>query len=115
MAHAFNPNTQEAEAGEALSLRPACSRIGSKATQRNPASKKKKDQEETKARASAAPQLVKCLSRSQEAMVSDPSTTSHKNRCCEAYLSPQHSEGSDMGFITGSRTAIGNRVGHCLI
>jgi hypothetical protein len=40
VAHAFNPSTWEAEAGEFMSSRPA------RATQRNPVSKKKKKKPE---------------------------------------------------------------------
>jgi hypothetical protein len=44
VAHAFNPNTWEAEAGGFLSLRPVykVSSRTARATQRNPVSKKKK-------------------------------------------------------------------------
>ena len=34
VAYTFNPSTQEAEAGGSLSLRPACSMAGSKATEK---------------------------------------------------------------------------------
>ena len=49
VAHTFNPNTQKAEAGRSLSLRPACSIVSSRparATQRNPALKKKQQQKQ---------------------------------------------------------------------
>jgi hypothetical protein len=47
VAHAFNPSSWEAEAGEFLSLRPASSRIA-RAAQRNPVSKKPTKQNKTK-------------------------------------------------------------------
>jgi hypothetical protein len=48
VAHAFNPSTREAEAGEFLSSRPAWSTETSRTTQRNPVSKKKKKRKEKK-------------------------------------------------------------------
>ena len=53
LAHIFNPSTQEAEAQMDLSLRPAwstraSSRAGSKATERNPVSKKTKTKQNKK-------------------------------------------------------------------
>jgi hypothetical protein len=50
VVHAFNPNSQEADAGGSLSLRPAWSRVSSRtvrATQRNPVSKNQKPKSET--------------------------------------------------------------------
>jgi hypothetical protein len=49
VVHAFNPSTQEAEAGGFLSSRPAWSRVSSRtarATQRNPVSKNQKIKKE---------------------------------------------------------------------
>jgi hypothetical protein len=51
VAHAFNPSTQEAEAGGFLSSRPASSRVSSRtarATQRNPDSKKQNKTKQNK-------------------------------------------------------------------
>ena len=47
VAHAFNPSTQEAEAGRFLSSRSAWSTIA-RAIQRNPVSKKQKTNKQTK-------------------------------------------------------------------
>jgi hypothetical protein len=52
-AHAFNPSTQEAEAGGFLSSRPAWSRVSSRtvrAIQRNPVSKNKNKNKNKKKR-----------------------------------------------------------------
>jgi hypothetical protein len=62
LAHAFNPSTQEAEAGGFLSLRPAWStELSSKtarATQRNPVLKKQKKKERKEKKASPGPCLT---------------------------------------------------------
>jgi hypothetical protein len=56
VAHAFNPSTREAEAGEFLSLRPSLVyKVNSRtarATQRNPVSEKKKRKKERKGKES---------------------------------------------------------------